>query len=161
MSTMAFHVSLLTSANHALRGPSASGCVRQKARSVPRLTTRIRFPFSYLNLLPFWEQARWSHGGITRQHPPAAGGHHADLGRPRLFHARVPWIVQTRGPARESATGTREVPGTPMAPAQSAPLLRVGRVLADLPSPSGPVPHLPIPPSHPVPHAGPRRREGP
>src|SRR6185437_11096658 len=49
-----------------------------------------RFPFSYLNLLPFWEQARWSHGGITRQHPPAAGGHHADLGRPRLFHARVP-----------------------------------------------------------------------
>src|SRR6185312_10785086 len=54
---MVFHVSLLTSANHALRGPSASGCLRQKARSVPRLTTRIRFLYSYLNLLPFWEQA--------------------------------------------------------------------------------------------------------
>src|SRR3954471_9108501 len=43
MSIILFHSDLLTSANQARSGPSASGCFRQNSRRVPRL--RIRIPF--------------------------------------------------------------------------------------------------------------------
>src|SRR6185503_10628326 len=55
MSIIVFHSDLLTSANHARSGPSASGCFRQNSRRVPRLRIRIQFGEQF-TLFPFWEQ---------------------------------------------------------------------------------------------------------
>src|SRR6476620_401854 len=101
MSIIVFHSDLLTSANHARSGPSASGCFRQNSRRVPRLRIRIRC-LTQLTLFPFWEQG----------HAPRMGPHSSAVGTGATSdEGHVP--TRPKGCARRgpgSQRGSREPP---------------------------------------------------